>query len=456
MNWQTLAPELIFQILSKFLPGLTLPVVKPEFFPWYLGHICSSWRAVFKSSPQFWSAFVIDLDWMSAERYVERALLLTEMCIQRSQTHPLSFQFKFNGGIGFELSHCHKQVLQALMAQSTRWLNAYFYLPRTQASFLYAVKTQLPILRAFRLTYSGLNFNKDLPQFGDLIEDAPLVRRVRIIDYPAWKLNWSSITTLHLEFINEVQPELLVNFLQAIDHLEELYLGCFESTGSPPRITLPFLRCLGITMMGNLLLFETPALEELYITAFSDMSPAQYYVWVPNYVGLLHHLQKIVLFLTSIDTAVMIFQYLPDTENIDFYVTDLTILKILPLCPLARRLETMTVGVITLYDDSKLKAILHIFESWRMHSNAATGFGRFEGLKRFTLKLQKKDPMNSRREFSRGWTQEYHDRFVFEFTSLFSERGVPCSINQVRDLNEYDVAVPPFDIFGGQEADYLL
>ncbi|KIL58340.1 hypothetical protein M378DRAFT_170685 [Amanita muscaria Koide BX008] len=89
MDWQTLAPELIFEILGKVLPGLTLPVIDPKLFPWYLGHICSSWRAVFKSSPRFWSALVIDLDGDGVEippnHRIERALLLTEMCIQQSK-----------------------------------------------------------------------------------------------------------------------------------------------------------------------------------------------------------------------------------------------------------------------------------------------------------------------------------------------------------------------------------
>lgn len=179
MNWQTLAPELIFEILSKFLPGLTLHVTEPRYFPWYLGHICSSWRVVFKSSPQFWSAFVIDLD-DAVRCYFEHALLLTEMCIQQSQTHPLTFKFKFEGIPinDFEFSLCHN-LLKALMAQSTRWLNAYFCLPPSEASLLYAVKTQLPILCAFRLTYPEFH-NQDLQQFGDLFEDAPHVRRVRI------------------------------------------------------------------------------------------------------------------------------------------------------------------------------------------------------------------------------------------------------------------------------------
>ncbi|KAM6499454.1 hypothetical protein JOM56_004962 [Amanita muscaria] len=445
MNWQTLAPELIFEILSKFLPGLTLHVFEPRYFPWYLGHICSSWRVVFKSSPQFWSAFVID--WDGVGRCSERALLLTEMCIQQSQTHPLTFRFRFDD---FESSHCHK-LLKALMAQSTCWLNAYFYLPRSDASFLYAVKTQLPILRAFRLTTYPDFDDIDLQQFGDLFEDAPHVRRVRIVNYPAWKLNWSSITTLHLECTDKVQPELLVNFLQTIDHLEELYLstpeGFESSSGSPPRIALPFLRCLGISTIGNLL-FETPALEELYIRTLSGISlSTEHYDWPPKFVGLSNHLKHIVLLLTSIDMAVVIFQHLPDTQDIDFYITNLTVLKILPLCPSARHLETMTVLVL-FYTSSDLREVLDIFGSWRTHSNAGTGFGRFEGLKRFTLKLHHdKDPMDC--------TQEYLDRFESEFTSLFSERGVQSSINQVRILDEDAVAVPPFDIFGGQEADFL-
>ncbi|KAM6499449.1 hypothetical protein JOM56_004957 [Amanita muscaria] len=126
--------------------------------------------------------------------------------------------------------------------------------------------------------------------------------------------------------------------------------------------------------------------------------------------------------------AILIFQYLPDTQNIDFYIMDFSILKILPLCPSARHVETMTIGLVTPYNASRLREVLDIFEFWRTHSNAATGFGRFEGLKRFTLKLEKTDPMRSGRAVTGSCTPVDLDRFESEYTSLFSERGVQTAV----------------------------
>ncbi|KAM6499450.1 hypothetical protein JOM56_004958, partial [Amanita muscaria] len=287
MNWQTLPPELIFQILSKFLPGLTLHVTTgPRIFPWYLGHICSSWRAVFMS-PQFWSSLVVNI-WEAHLTNVERALLLIEMAIQRSKNHPLTFQFKIDKDNESDLSDCHK-LLEALMAQSTRWLNIYLDLPSSMTSLLYAVKTRLPILRTFRLiiTRDDTPNDENALQFGDLFEDAPQVRHASIIEYSlaAWKLNWSSITTLHLHFQRRVQSESLVNFLQGLEHLEELYLDGGGCDSFAPRVALPFLRCLGIAAMENLALFEAPALEELYIKSFSNRTATQYSWLVRDLVG---------------------------------------------------------------------------------------------------------------------------------------------------------------------------
>ncbi|KAM6499478.1 hypothetical protein JOM56_004986 [Amanita muscaria] len=354
MDWQTLSPELIFEILSKVFLGLTLPVIKPKLFPWYLGHICSSWRAVFTSSPRFWSALVIDFepegnDVKTNPYHMERALFLTEMCLKQSKNHPLSFQFKFNGmpygeehSRSFQLKPCHK-MLQAMMAHSTRWLDAYFYLSYREVSMLYAVKTQLPILRAFRLRCYYDPYDENPPQFGNLFEDAFQVRRACIFDYPVWKLNWPSITTIHLRFTQPVQPELLVGFLQRMERLEDLYIDRVTSFGSPPRITLPFLRCLGTASMECLFFFETPALEDLYIHTFSDMSDAQVNEAVSKMLGQpLSRLRRLVLRLFNIKMGANIFKNLPDIQNIGVYVWTVSKLKILSLCP-AAHVETITI-----------------------------------------------------------------------------------------------------------------
>ena len=34
--WLILAPELVFEIFRHFFPGLTLSVIEPKLFPWYM------------------------------------------------------------------------------------------------------------------------------------------------------------------------------------------------------------------------------------------------------------------------------------------------------------------------------------------------------------------------------------------------------------------------------------
>src|SRR6266550_3704126 len=96
-RWTKLYPELIYEILTYCLSDTvpTLDTCFPKHFPWYLGHICRSWRSVFISSPRFWDHFIFDgsiTGAFSANR-VERALTLVELCVKRTKDQPFSFRF---------------------------------------------------------------------------------------------------------------------------------------------------------------------------------------------------------------------------------------------------------------------------------------------------------------------------------------------------------------------------
>jgi hypothetical protein len=79
----TLCPELIYEILTYCLSGVTLSAGAPGLFPWYLGHICQSRRSVFTSSPRFWDRFTFEASGrmeMATISRLERALALVELC----------------------------------------------------------------------------------------------------------------------------------------------------------------------------------------------------------------------------------------------------------------------------------------------------------------------------------------------------------------------------------------
>jgi hypothetical protein len=91
-NWA--CPELIYEILTWCLSGVTLSTDDPRLFPWYLGHVCRSWRSVFVSSPRFWDRFSLlsyRIDTGRSITRIQRALALVELCIERTKDHPFSF-----------------------------------------------------------------------------------------------------------------------------------------------------------------------------------------------------------------------------------------------------------------------------------------------------------------------------------------------------------------------------
>jgi hypothetical protein len=117
-NWSTLCPELIYEILTCCLSGVTLSTDAPRSFPWYLGHVCRSWRSVFVSSPRFWDHFSFEFRPMGKIR-LQRALALVKLCIERTKDHLFSFKF---------MVACHTRLsrlsLDTLVAHADRWCAA--------------------------------------------------------------------------------------------------------------------------------------------------------------------------------------------------------------------------------------------------------------------------------------------------------------------------------------------
>ena len=157
--WQILAPELVFGILRHFLPagGLKLSVIEPALFPWYLGQICSSWREVFISYPEFWNNLVIHLQshrdknfctTIGVDANFNRALAILNTCLPRSRNCPLSFQFILYSdelcyGPENSKSRCSLQILELLVGESTRWRDAHIELHESGLP-VYMVEDKLP------------------------------------------------------------------------------------------------------------------------------------------------------------------------------------------------------------------------------------------------------------------------------------------------------------------------
>ena len=265
--WQSLAPELVFEIFRHFLPGLTLSVTEPKLFPWYLGQICGSWRSIFVSHAGFWSNLIVEADFYNVQR-AKRALQILKLCLLRSNDQPLSFKLTY---VLFKASDdrsrrarktLSKRCLNLLIGESTRRRDAYITIGEPELPILYKIHHRLPMLRSVQIQLSDVDGVVTLPPpiYEDLFENAPQLRRLCIDKDPSWKVDRSGLTVIPSWSPSSVLDHL--DILSRVSCLEELTIrGEFTTTILPntvPPITLPFLKILRTDSEDVLFLFRTP------------------------------------------------------------------------------------------------------------------------------------------------------------------------------------------------------
>ena len=116
-------------------------------FPWYLGHICSPWRAVFLSMRQeFWGKFMLYPPTSRSLKFkARRCAALVKLFIECARGQPFSFDI-----------HQDTQsriILKKFMKESSCWLDASFSIAKSEISSLLKIKNRLPHLRSPHLTH---------------------------------------------------------------------------------------------------------------------------------------------------------------------------------------------------------------------------------------------------------------------------------------------------------------
>ena len=155
-NWA--CPELIYEILTYCLSGVTLRTDAPRSFPWYLGHICQSWRSVFVSSPCFWDRFSFETHSMEEISLLQRTLALVELCIERTKDRPFSFDFR--------VSRIYDDIvpspllLETLVAHADRWRAACLMIDINQLKPLTTSDSITHILSAVAKSWGKHQFPK--------------------------------------------------------------------------------------------------------------------------------------------------------------------------------------------------------------------------------------------------------------------------------------------------------
>ena len=139
-----LSPDIIREIFKNFATPVAIDW-KPKSFPWFLGQICAPWRRVFLSmSAHFWGNIAIDV-WSAKKpltesaAFFECALDILNFCLKCNEGCPLSFSFKMGLHYVHEYTYV-TDILDALIAQSMRWLKAELILQVAEFQRLHQVK----------------------------------------------------------------------------------------------------------------------------------------------------------------------------------------------------------------------------------------------------------------------------------------------------------------------------
>ena len=363
--WQSLAPELVFEILSRALNGSKLLVFQPCSFPWYLGEICRSWRAVFVTSPQFWHAFHIDF-WnvmffippkqlLEADLpFAQRALELVMLCIHRSKNYPILFKYittTLDQDNKRPLLRFHCQILAALVAESARWQEADIVLQPEELAVLHEVKSPFSLLHALHISViDDPDGHRAVLQ--SILSNAPRLTRVVMEFDPRLKLTWPIMEGMELRITDGLIPAFL-DTLRATKCLETLILTYHAERDATtvhehiPSVTLPSLKILYVDCETNLILFRCPNLEQLWVDnvaknqrPIADIS--SFCDSISAFFSSMHHLRSFVYAPNGSMITRIIWQHMPRTDYLNLIASSSAILDSILPCPNTFYLRSLT------------------------------------------------------------------------------------------------------------------
>ncbi|PFH46236.1 hypothetical protein AMATHDRAFT_8063 [Amanita thiersii Skay4041] len=270
-------PEILCEVLSYF--STTLIVNRTSSFPWYLGHICASWRATFLSMHQFWTRIDINLLSWSLEPVEELTALsyhafeLVQMFLERTQGRLFAFRYQapYNSALQMDPLETRRdhQILHALADCSDRWVGASLSLYESDLHILQPVKGRLPHLRMLETHYL-VEDNRELDHpYIDVFRDVAL-EHVYLVRPMSWAIDYTGLSSLYIGELRLFETELFLELLRQTHCLQELvvlqtWVAAFPRKSTPP-VMLPHVKLFAIG--GGIVLFPflmIPALEDFSV-----------------------------------------------------------------------------------------------------------------------------------------------------------------------------------------------
>ena len=275
-------PDIPMDILREvFKQSWTSPLRahKSYEFPWYLGHVCSKWRAVFFSMRStFWNR--IEIEWYDDSGVglkQQDAANVTEIVpffLDCTRGAPFSVAFCTRGGYTEEdTDYDILPTLVDLINCSEQWEEVSIKLLSTHLVFLCATKGCLSQLKKLEIDVKNEYEYEDafriIPSVvTKVFEDAPILKEVVIWGFSAWKFrfNWSSLTAVTL--LQQRHCKAILAILRETINVVELTIKASHLDPNDERselIHLPHLERLYIDNVTLLAVLETPSLQQLRI-----------------------------------------------------------------------------------------------------------------------------------------------------------------------------------------------
>ena len=271
-----LPTEILGEIFTYFSSPLRVSLAYQ--FPWYLGQVCSQWRALFFSMRStFWKK--IEIDWLYNYRLSppslmtspERVSTILAFFLNRAQGAPFSFSFFHLNYYKGQDQEQMRRILKDLLDYSRQWEEVSMRLLLADLNLLRDAKGHLPLLKRLDIVVVNDYRNRTPHPSLTIFEDAPLLIHVVVGGIFAWEFDWLSLTILSIGCNQNLTRTFAI--LQKTVNLVELTVSDVvhnEDVAISGLIHLPHLEYLFIQGDGLLTVLKTPALRRLEIEGLQD------------------------------------------------------------------------------------------------------------------------------------------------------------------------------------------
>ncbi|KAK0443295.1 hypothetical protein EV421DRAFT_1805956 [Armillaria borealis] len=138
--------------------------------PWYLGHVCRSWRDTVENlCPDLWSNMTIEVPLRTAalyQRSMKRNMVaLLERVLERTRGHPLNFSFKHYSSGSSQEDQVMAQCFSLMLTHSCRWRRTELVITPPLLSGISLIHGKIDWLEELYLTCEGVPIPTNINAF---------------------------------------------------------------------------------------------------------------------------------------------------------------------------------------------------------------------------------------------------------------------------------------------------